>query len=171
MWTMKELFAIGRTAIGIWCVIALYVSGWSSLAAEDSRFSIRSDERFVELEIRDVSRKEVLDRLVSGRGITIEWRNSAVGDELITGRYVGTLVSVARQLLAPTDFVMIYGCNNNEPCLSRVLVIGRANDRAIGTIEGPAPAIMPGPVPMPMPDQSPSPRPVQRGPFPHPRGG
>jgi hypothetical protein len=166
---MKKPFTIKSAAIETLCVIVLCGFGWSGAAAvQDGRFSIRLDGRFVELEIRDVSRKEVLDRLVSGRGITIEWRNSAVGDELITGRYNGTLVSVARQLLASTDFVMMYGCNNSEPCLSRVLVFGRANDLGIGTIQGPAPAIAPGPVPALAPDQSPNPRPVQRGSFPHP---
>ena len=168
-WTMKKLLTIKGAAIETLCVIALCGFSWSSAAAvQDSRFSISPDGRIVELDIRDVSRKEVLDRLVSGRGITIEWRNSAVGDERITGRYNGSLVSVARQLLAPTDFVMTYGRNNNEPRLSHVLVIGPANDRGIGTIQGPAPMIAPGPVPVLTPDQPPNPRPVQRGPFPHP---
>lgn len=147
---MKLLFAIGRSAFEVLCVAAMCWGSPAIAAAQDSRFSTSPDGTRIQFDIRNVARREVLDRLISDRGITIEWRDAAVGDEPITGTFNGTFASVSRQLLAPTDFVVMYDLSASEPRMSRVLVIGRAGRRsASGSKVVQQLALIPGPVPAP----------------------
>jgi hypothetical protein len=99
-------------------------------AIEDSRFDMSLDGARVDFDVREVSRHGVLDRLFANKGIELEWRNSANADETITGTFNGTFASVARQLLAPMNFVIVYGGRGNAARISRIVVLGPVGLRA-----------------------------------------
>jgi hypothetical protein len=90
----------------------------------ESRLAIGPDG--VEFDLREVPRREVLERLFAGLGIKLEWGSRAVADDPISGRYHGTRSSVARQLLEHTNFIVEYGRVNDKSQVVRVRVLGRA---------------------------------------------
>ena len=110
--------------LGHIAVASLTLSGPSWAAVEQSRFETNGNS--VRYELREVSRKDVLERLFASQGIAVEWKDKSVADELVTGRYDGTVSSVARQLLTGTDFVLRYDMSQGKSRIVRVLVLGRA---------------------------------------------
>jgi hypothetical protein len=112
-------------------LFSVCIGGWlfasvGFAAVEDSRFDISADGASVNFDVRDVPRHEVLDRLFSSQGIKLEWQNRAVADELVSGTFRGTPSAVARQLLAPTNFVVFYDRADGETRITRVSIFGRA---------------------------------------------
>lgn len=98
-----------------------------SAGVEDSRFEISPNGSEVVLELRDVPRRYVLERLFAGNGPAIEWANSDIRDELVGGNYSGSRWAVARQLLEATDFILTTRVVNGETRIVRVLILGKAN--------------------------------------------
>ncbi|MEA2903262.1 MAG: hypothetical protein QOI12_649 [Alphaproteobacteria bacterium] len=94
--------------------------------AQDSRFEIRQDDVNVALDVQNVPRREALQRLLANPGIEFKWLNPSVANELITGTFNGTLSGIARQLLAQTDFVLVYERAAGTVRIARVLIVGRA---------------------------------------------
>jgi hypothetical protein len=100
---------------------------WANLgfaAVQDSRFAVSPDGTTVDFDVRDVPRREVLNRLFAEAGIELKWLDAVFADELITGTFNGTPFSVARQLLARTNFVIAYDDNAR---VARVVVVGPAS--------------------------------------------
>jgi hypothetical protein len=87
-------------------IVGLFLVQPGLAAVEDSQFDVSSDGMSVQFELREVSRREVLDRLFANRGITLTWHNRAAADESVSGSFHGPLSVVAWQLLAPLDFVL-----------------------------------------------------------------
>jgi hypothetical protein len=94
-----------------------------------SRFGISADGTIVDFDFRAVSRREVLERLLTPQGVTVEWPNRAVADELISGTFKGASSAVARQLLTQTNFVVVYDEKTSK--ISRIVVIGHAAGDAV----------------------------------------
>jgi hypothetical protein len=100
-------------------------AGMALADVQESRFDISSDEANVALDVQGISRRAVLDRLFANTGIEFNWLNPSVADELISGKFNGTLSGIARQLLAQTDFVLVYD-GADKVRIARVLIVGRA---------------------------------------------
>jgi hypothetical protein len=96
-------------------------------AIEDSHFGVSPDGTSIEFELRDVSRREVLDRLFAGQDIKLDWVNAAVANENISGNYGGSLSQVTRQLLGPLNFILVYDGVTPGSRLTRVVVVGRGS--------------------------------------------
>jgi hypothetical protein len=98
-------------------------------AVQDSVFFISPDGMTANLNVKDVSRREVLDRLFAGKKIRLEWRSQTTADEPITGVFQGPIAGIARQLLAQTDFVTVYDHNAGHSRITRVVVVGKSMDK------------------------------------------
>jgi hypothetical protein len=92
---------------------------------EDSRFEFSPDGASVEFDVRDTSRREVLSQLFAGSDLEITWINAAFAAERIRGKFTGTPAAVARQLLAQTNFVIVYDGGETSRAV-RLLVVGPA---------------------------------------------
>jgi hypothetical protein len=107
-------------------------------AGEDSRLDISADGTSVDFDLHQVARREVVDRLFADRGIQLDWLNRDVADEPIRGRFRGTRSAVARQMLAPLDFVLAVDRVDGEVRITRVVVVGRSSGEAssgLGVLE------------------------------------
>jgi hypothetical protein len=92
-------------------------------AVQDSRFEFTADGADVDFDVRNVPRRDVLDRLFADTGIEIKWLSSSFAAEPISGQFNGAPSSVVRQLLAKTNFVIAY---DDESRVSRVIIVGPA---------------------------------------------
>jgi hypothetical protein len=99
-------------------------AGFAALA--DSQFRMSSDGSSVELTLLDISRREVLDRLFSDRGIRLDWMSPTLADERISGNYTGSLSQVARRLLEKLNFILVYDTTVSAPRITRVVIVGPA---------------------------------------------
>jgi hypothetical protein len=102
-------------------------AGFAALA--NSEFRMSSDGSSVELTLRDISRREVLDRLFSDRGIRLDWMSPALADERISGNYTGSLSQVARRLLEKLNFILVYDTAVSASRITRVVIVGPAQDQ------------------------------------------
>jgi hypothetical protein len=110
---------------------AAVCSGWVGLnlalaGVEDSRFEFSPDGTSVEFDVRDTSRRDVLNQLFAGSDLEIVWINAAFGDERIRGKFTGTPAAVARQLLARTNFVIVHDASAEQSRVVRLVVVGPA---------------------------------------------
>lgn len=111
-------------------ILLMLVAGTGVRAAvQDSVFFISPDGMTANFNVKDVSRREVLDRLFAGKKIRLEWRSQTTADEPITGVFQGPVASIARQLLAQTDFVTVYDGNKDHSRITRVVIIGKSMDK------------------------------------------
>jgi hypothetical protein len=106
---------------------------------QDSRFVISPDGAFVDFDVRDVPRREVMTRLFADKGIKLEWLTPSFGDEKISGTFKGSHAAVAQQLLAQSNFVVVRD-PGGENKISRLIIIGPA---ATGTAGVPADMAVP----------------------------
>lgn len=120
------LKCVSRYLAGV-CVASILVSGASLAGVDDSQFVVSSDGSSVQFELREVSRREVLDRLFAGQDIKLDWVNTAVADEHISGSYGGSLSQVTRQLLGALNFILVYDGVAQESRLTRVVIVGRGS--------------------------------------------
>jgi hypothetical protein len=110
-----------------WCAVSgLTGAGVAVAAVAESRFTISPDGAHVDFSVREVPRRDVLERLFADRGIKLEWLDRAFADESISGTFKGTPNSVARNLLERANFVIVYGRRDDAFQISRIVVIGRA---------------------------------------------
>jgi hypothetical protein len=112
------------------CIGTVLFAGMGLAAIEDSRFAASSDGTVFEFELREVSRREVFDRLFANSDIRFDWKSPDLADERISGRYQGALPHVAQQLLTNLDFVLGYERLGGEPRMTRVTIVGRASGQA-----------------------------------------
>ena len=141
--------------------VAMGVAGVALTAAaagaaiQDSKFAISPDGARVELDLREVSRREALERLFAGRGVQIDWQHAASAAEALSGRFEGTLAAVTHRLLARTNFIVSYGQRDGARRIARVIVLGPAIGKAVPpppapkglTVAQSAPPRSPGPAP------------------------
>src|SRR5262249_43118844 len=105
------------------CLLALAAP--SSFAAEDKVISVTSEGAGVFLDVRNAPRREVVEHLLGHEGIKVEWLNSTIADERISGTYRGPAFAIVRQLLTEIDFAVAYDAND-DPRISRVVISGRS---------------------------------------------
>jgi hypothetical protein len=118
-----SLFNMGYMA-GLCIVIS---AGFVGAAFGQSRLEISPDGNHVEFDIRDVPRHEAMDDLFAEKGVKIVWNSSATAKETVTGKFSGTFASAVRRLLASTNFVIVYGRNEDKRRISHILVFGPAS--------------------------------------------
>ena len=107
---------------------------------QDSVFFINPDGSNVAFDVRDVSRREVLDRLLTSKSIELEWVDAAAGDERISGAFRGSTDDVLQRLLAQTDFVVVYGRDGDKTRIARLIIVGKAASRSKSAQLGEKPA-------------------------------
>jgi hypothetical protein len=176
IWLCSFNRALVRLAIV--AATAWSLAGPVSAGVQDSVFSVGADGT-VAFDVRDVARRDVLQRLVQGRAVELEWVDPAFADERITGVFNGSVDAVLQRLLAQTDFVAVYDRQAEKPRIARLIIVGKAASpgKAVtlqGTIAplpqapgtpssaGPpaaAPALVP---PQPPPTEAPASRPPSR---------
>ena len=105
------------------CVVSLNLA---VAGIQDSRFDFSADGVNVEFEVRNVPRREVLNRLFADTGIEIRWINAAFADEAMSGTFSGAADVVARQLLAQMNFVIVNDGSSDGPRMTRLIVVGPA---------------------------------------------
>src|SRR5215510_5445733 len=94
-------------------------------ALQDSRLQFSEDGVSVEFEIRDTPRREVIAELFAGTGIELKWVEPSFAEGRITGTFIGPRFTVARELLAQTNLVVVH--NGAEISrVTRVIIVGRA---------------------------------------------
>jgi hypothetical protein len=69
------------------------------------------------------TRRVVLDRLFAGRDVTLIWRSTAVADEEVHGRFVGPVDSIARRLLAQSNYFIAYDRDTRHARAMRIIVL------------------------------------------------
>ena len=116
--TLKILVAALCAAAGSGSMLAAALA-----AVQDSRFEFTADGADVDFDVRNVPRRDVLDRLFADTGIEFKWLSSSFAGEPISGQFTGAPSSVVRQLLAKTNFVIAY---DDESRVSRVIIVGPA---------------------------------------------
>jgi len=105
------------------CIVSLNLA---VAGIQDSRFDFSADGVNVEFEVRNVPRREVLNRLFADTGIEIKWINAAFADEAMSGTFSGAADIVARQLLAQMNFVIVNDDGSDGPRMTRLIVVGPA---------------------------------------------
>jgi hypothetical protein len=150
-------------------VLILAACLWSGLALAgnpDSRFDISPDGARVDFDVQDVSRRDVLDRLLADTGIEVRWISSSFGDERISGKFSGPRASVARQLLAQANFVLVHGDGDQTSRVVRVVVVGPARgEQSSAALAALTAAVQPMPRPVHAPTGEAA-RPPAHGPMP-----
>jgi len=106
-----------------WFLVATTLA---AAGVEDSRFEISPDGASVEFDIRDMSRRDVLNHLFAGSDLQINWSNATFAEGRIRGKFTGTPAAVVRQLLAQTNFVIVRDGSNEESRVVRLVVVGPA---------------------------------------------
>jgi len=97
---------------------------------EDSRFDISADKATVNFEVKDVSRREVLQRLFAGTRTELKWVDEAYADEQIVGNFNGSQDAVLFALLKQAEFVASY---DKKGELERVVILGPTHKDAMRT--------------------------------------
>ena len=175
-----------RFAAAALLLICWPLAGPGSAAEADSRFFISPDGDRVELDLREVARRDVMARLFADSDI--QWRDPSFAAETISGTFSGTRSDIARQLLANADFFVVYDRSVAGARMARLVIMGRAAaqshpapaalDLALQGLIGPpppgtvAPALQPprdGTVALPL-TPAPGPAPALIPPAPEDRG-
>lgn len=137
---MRARFGLRRAAIGLGFAAALAAmqAGASLAGVQDSVFFVSPDGSDVAFDVRDVTRREVLSRLLRSEAVELEWGDSALAEERITGAFKGTIEAVLQRLLAQTDYVVIYANDGARPRIARLIILGKGGAPS-QTIELPKP--------------------------------
>lgn len=69
-----------------------------------------------------LTRKAALEQALKGTGVMIEWRNEAVAQKIMSGRFSGTAGEVTGRLLSGTSYTITFADGGKGP--SRIVVIG-----------------------------------------------
>jgi hypothetical protein len=110
---------------GVLAASAWWLASAGLAGVQDSVFSVGADGN-VAFDVRDVARRDVLQRLLQGRAVEVEWVDPAFADERITGVFSGSADAVLRRLLAQTDFVAVYDGQGGKPRIARLIIVGKA---------------------------------------------
>lgn len=155
---MKTVFGLRRAAIGLGfvAVFGALQAGPSLAGIQDSVFFVSPDGSSVAFDVRDVSRREVLSRLLRSKEVELEWIDSAFAEERITGAFKGSTDAVLQRLLAQTDFVVVYARDGERSRITRLIIVGKGgapskaielpklDRKAIVPASGEAPKLVPG---------------------------
>ena len=132
-------------ALGIVAGIGGVPVGPSFAGVRESAFFIAPGGANVVFDVRDVPRREVVDRLLAGRAVVLEWLDDALADEPITGVFNGSAEAVLQRLLAQTNFVVVYDRSGDQPRISRLTILGKAaQQHRPPELTGPGPLPAPG---------------------------
>ena len=142
--TLRAL-AGALVALGIVAGIGGMPVGPASAGIRESAFFIAPDGASVVFDVRDVPRREVVDRLLAGRAVVLEWLDDALADEPITGVFNGSAEAVLQRLLAQANFVVVYDRSGDQPRISRLTILGKAaKQHRAPDLAGPGPLPAPG---------------------------
>ena len=157
-------------ALGIVAGIGGMAVGPGFAGTRESAFFIAPGGANVVFDVRDVPRREVVDRLLAGRSILLEWLDDTVADEPVTGTFNGSAEAVLQRLLAQTNFVVVYDRSGDQPRISRLTILGKAaKQHRAPDLAGPGPLPPPG-APAPAPAVSTPPAATAPAPIPPPPG-
>jgi hypothetical protein len=92
----------------------------------ESAFFVAPGGASVVFDVRDVPRRQVVERLLAGRAVVLEWLDDTLADEPITGVFNGNAEAVLQRLLAQTNFVVVYDRSGDQPRISRLTILGKA---------------------------------------------
>lgn len=115
---------VGAAAAGLSAMIA-------AAAPPESRFEVSPDGRTVDIRVDGLSRRAVIERLLDGRSVALEWHDPAFAAEPVSGAFRGSLAQVTRRLLGEANYVMSYTAGDS-PRLSRLVVMGKTRTGAGG---------------------------------------
>lgn len=76
------------------------------------------------LEYRAATRREVLERLLAGRGTKITWTDEGYASEKVDGRITGQFGEVLSRFLRTSNFVIIYREAANSRQISEIILLG-----------------------------------------------
>jgi hypothetical protein len=108
-------------------------------AVDDSGIALEIDGRdWITLTVTGATRRLVLERLFAERAIEIEWRNKAFAQQAVHGRFSGPADTVARRLLARSDYVIVYTATDGESRMSRITILGSDPVSVSPAIKAPA---------------------------------
>ena len=153
----RALIRLGAVAT-IGCLLAS--PGFAGV--QDSVFFVSPDGN-VAFDVRDVSRREVLQRLLSSKAIELEWVDPVYADERISGAFNGNADTVLQRLLAQTDFVVVYNRDGGISRVARLIIVGKAASpsKSAGLLGiNPPPPNLPVAPPPAAPALAPAPPPV-----------
>lgn len=125
-----------------------------SAGVQDSVFFASPDGNSIAFDVREVARREVLDRLLANRAIELEWVDTGFGEEKITGVYKGSADAVLQRLLAQTDFVVVYDGKGEKSRISRLIIVGKASSHTRQAALPTLPGLTTGTPPAPPSDQA-----------------
>lgn len=126
---IKRWFTPASIGLGLVAAMACLSPGPGAAGVQDSVFLTNPDGN-VSFDVRDVSRREVLDKLLAGKRIELEWADSAIGDEKISGAFKGSTESVLLRLLAQTDYVAVYDRDGGDvPRIARLIIVGKGSSK------------------------------------------
>ena len=132
-------------AVGALCVgacVGLTSTDPALASVEDSRFEFSPDGAGVDFDVKDTSRRDVMNRLFDGTGVEIRWINSSFANERISGKFSGTPAAVARLLLAQTNLLIVHEQSGDASRVVRIIVVGPSTgDRASAGLAGIAAAM------------------------------
>ena len=125
---MNRLSGFNRALIGLGVAAAIgcMLTGPGSAGVQDSVFFVSPDGGNVAFDVRDVSRREVLHRLLNSKAVELEWVDRAYADERISGAFNGSTDAVLQRLLAQTDFVAVYDRDGGKARIARLIIVGKA---------------------------------------------
>jgi hypothetical protein len=129
---MKILSAHWRALIGLGLAASIGCAAASPAIAgiQDSIFFTSPDGSSVAFDVHDVSRREVLNRLLTGKAIELEWVDAAFAEERISGTFKGSADSVLQRLLAQSDFVAVYDRSGDKSRIARLIIVGKASTQS-----------------------------------------
>jgi hypothetical protein len=102
---------------------SLLVAGSTGAGLADIRLEFSSDGK-VDFEVRDTPRREALKQLFSDSAVEIKWISAAFAEQRIGGKFSGTPVAVVQQLLAGTNFVLVYRDENEVSRVVQLVIVG-----------------------------------------------
>jgi hypothetical protein len=89
-----------------------------------SAITISVQQGEITLEVTDATRREALEELFLDREVVTEWRYPALAEEVIRGRYGGSLEVIARSLLQRCNYILFYSSTAGEKQITHIIVYG-----------------------------------------------
>jgi hypothetical protein len=115
----------GLMKFGAFAMILSIHAAASTAGLHESTFSVSPDGTTVAFEVRDVSRREVVARLLQGKAIEVEWIDLSLADERINGVFKGKLDSVLQLLVAKINSVVVYDRHSDKTRISKIIFVGK----------------------------------------------
>lgn len=91
---------------------------------EQVGLAFRRLDNAYEIAFNNVPRRIVLAHLLSEAGVSVEWRDEAAADEIVTGTHRGSLDEIMSAVLEEQSFVASYIPVNSVPRMSHLTILG-----------------------------------------------